>query len=351
VRVPILILLAALVVAAPASGQASPWAGAAAYSREHRGDAVLVLHGDSIVFEEYQNGYRGDTPHMLASGSKSFSCVIAVAAVQDGILSLDEPVANVLTEFRGDSLRERITVRHLLNLSSGLAPGTRGFDGGPIRLTRRADALAAPMLAPPGTVFRYGPSHFDVFGELMRRVLNGELPDEFLRRKVLAPIGMETLEWRRDREGMPMLPGGAFTTAREWAKFGKLIRDEGWWDGRQILDRALVRECTTPSPANPLYGLTFWLGSDASADLAERRGLARRGPAGAIPVIMAAGAGIQRLYILRDENLVVVRLGRQDPRWRDTDFLALVRPRRQGVPKTRTMQDGGGIHEKKAGSP
>src|SRR5688572_12531586 len=74
---------------------------AADYSRAHAGDAVLVLHGDRIVFEEYHNGYRAETPHMLASGTKSFSCAIAVVAIQDGLLSsFDEQVALTISEWR-----------------------------------------------------------------------------------------------------------------------------------------------------------------------------------------------------------------------------------------------------------
>jgi CubicO group peptidase (beta-lactamase class C family) len=315
---------------ASAQAQPDPWRAAAEYSRTLRGDALLVLRGDSIVFEEYQNGYRRDVPHMLASGSKSFSCAIAVAAIMDGILTLDESVAGTITEFRGDSLRERITVRQLLDLSSGLAAGTNGFAAGAIRSTRRADALRTPLLAPPGTTFTYGPTNFDVFGEMMRRKLGGEKPDAYLQRKVLDPIGMTGLEWRRDREGMPMLPGGAFTTAREWAKYGRLIRDRGRWGGATVLDAAMLTACTTPSSANPNYGLTFWLSSNSQEDLQQRTMQGQRvrrqgGQPAPLPVIMAAGAGIQRLYILRELELVVVRLGRAHPSWSDTEFLRLVR--------------------------
>jgi CubicO group peptidase (beta-lactamase class C family) len=314
---------------APLPAQATPWSAAAEYSRRHNGDALLVMRGDSIVFETYDSGYRATVPHMLASGSKSFVCALAVAAVSDGLLSLDEPVARTITEWQADAQRSQVTVRQLLHLTSGLAPGVTGFEGGPLGRTRRADAVSLPMQASPGTVFRYGPSHFDVFGELMRRKLNGEPPDAYLQRKVLDPIGMTGLHWRRDRENMPMLPGGAFTTAREWAKYGRLIRDEGRWGAARVLDAELLRECTTPGAVNASYGLTFWLSTSAAADLAAGQAQtlrARRAAASpAHDVIMAAGAGGQRLYVLRELDLVVVRLGRQDPRWLDSEFVRLLK--------------------------
>lgn len=324
-------LLAFATATSPAAAQTTDYSAAATYSRTHRGDALVVLRGDSIVFEEYQNGYRADSPHMLASGSKSFSCAIAIAAVKQGLLQLDEPVARTITEWAGDSIRERITVRMLLDLSSGLEAGVNAFDGGPLRFTLRSDAIRARVVSAPGTVFRYGPNHYDVFGELIRRKTKGETPDVFLQRNVLDRIGLTGLEWRRDREGMPALAGGAFTTAREWLKYGRLIRDEGRWQGEQILDRELLRECATPSPANSNYGLTFWLSTDAMADLAGRaraaspavRAQRGRRQAGELRLIMAAGAGVQRLYVLREHNLVVVRLGRADPSWSDAEFVRL----------------------------
>ncbi|MEX2282657.1 MAG: serine hydrolase domain-containing protein [Gemmatimonadota bacterium] len=302
---------------------------AADYSRAHAGDAVLVLHADQIVFEEYHNGYRADTPHMLASGTKSFSCAIAVAAIQDGLLSsFDEPVALTITEWRADSLKSKITIRHLLNLSSGLPAGPSGFEG--IRRQRNADAIGLTLVSKPGETFRYGSSHYHVFGEVMRGKLKGEATGAYLQRRVLDRIGLTGLRIIPDREGQSHLPGGGFATAREWAKFGQLMRDRGKWKGNEVLRPALLEQCFAPSPANADYGLTFWLSTNARndliADAMRARGRGRGQIVGnPVPVIMAAGAQNQRLYILRDLDLVVLRFGRQDLTYDDAHFLTLIR--------------------------
>lgn len=327
--------VAALSATAHSPGEQAGYRAAAAYSREHRGDAVLVVKGGRTVFEEYQNGYRRDQPHLLASGTKSFSCALAAAAIEDGLLSgWDEPAARTLPEWPRDPLKSRITVRHLLDLSSGLAPSQQLLQGPRVRDRNRA-ALGVEMLSAPGERFRYGPSHYYAFGEVLRRRLEprGESVMGYLERRVFRPIGMAATI-RTDAAGNPNLPGGGFATAREWAKFGRLLRDGGRWNGRQVLRADLLRECARPSAANPHYGLTLWL--DPSGDFertlaADRPRLRPRAAStravGAAPdgryrdVFMAAGAGQQRLYVIPGEDLVVVRFGRMDRGWSDEEFL------------------------------
>jgi CubicO group peptidase (beta-lactamase class C family) len=93
---------------------------AAAYNREHRGISMLVMRAGRIVFEDYPSGGAADRAHETASGTKSFCGIVAAAAVQDRLLGLDELAAETLPEWRDDPLRRRITIRHILSLTSGL---------------------------------------------------------------------------------------------------------------------------------------------------------------------------------------------------------------------------------------
>jgi CubicO group peptidase (beta-lactamase class C family) len=123
---------------------------ASRYSAEREGDAVLVFRHDSLVFEDYQNGYQAAAPHPLASGTKTFTCVLAALGQADGLLALDEPVGRTLPEFR-DGLKADVTIRELLNLTSGLEPDLSGSGSGAY-----ADAVLLPMVARPGQRFAYG---------------------------------------------------------------------------------------------------------------------------------------------------------------------------------------------------
>lgn len=347
---------------------------ASSYSKRFGGHALLVMLDGEIVFERYEEGWNASRRHPLASGTKSFVGVLAAAAVEDGLITWEQPVSSVIEEWRDDPRKSRITVRQLLDLSSGLDPadavlgsGGRGLIGrsiGADRGLRRgaaasgeramdkfAASIGVPMRDEPGTRFRYGPSHFFAFGEMLERVLDnarreGRLEDEsleaYLDRRVLAPIGLGGVSrgWGRDRAGNLNLPGGARLTAREWARFGEFVRRQGRVGGESgidvvVIDEAELRRCFEPSAANPAYGLTWWLPRVDAMEVAEvadgtigerllARGLQRqmsqvpdgegdRDSEPALRIWMAAGLGKQRLHVLPDDGLVVVRFGENFP--------------------------------------
>lgn len=312
-------------LAPPAVAQsASGLQAAARYSAEHEGDAVLVFRHDSLVFEDYQNGYDGRAPHPLASGTKTFTCVLAALGQADGLLALDEPVARTLPEFRSDSLKSRVTIRELLNLTSGLQPDLPGPGGGAY-----ADAALLPMVARPGQRFAYGGASFHVFGELMSRKLKGEDLVAYLRRRIFTPLGIDVEYWLRDQTGHPHLAGGAVMTAREWGRFGLLLLDKGRWNGKQLVPAAALAACGRGSAANPGYGLGVWLNTPVPTR-PPSRGVERVGRKDRLILApdlphdlwLAAGARGQRLYILPTPGLVVARLRHNTgPEYRDDVFL------------------------------
>ncbi len=285
---------------------------AADYSKQRLGVAILVMKGDKIVFEEYAIDAGGDMPWILASGTKSFSGVMLAAAIEDKLISgFDEKVADTITEWKTDKRKSQITLRQLLSLTSGIEAGQIGV------VPTYSEGILKPATHEPGTRFEYGPVPFQIFGEVMTRKLKpkNETVMVYLKRRILDPIGLNVAYWRTS-QGQPLLPQGATLTAREWVKFGLLLKNQGKWNGKQIVDAKLLAELTHGSKANPAYGLTFWLNSAGiGSSGGERPGLLSGNGIDAKPVegrpevYMAAGAGNQRLYIIPSEDLVVVRFG------------------------------------------
>ncbi len=355
---------------------------AAVYSAKHEGHGVLVLLNGEKVFERFETGWTSATPHPLASGTKSFSGTAAAVAIHDGLLSLDEKVSDTITEWQSDPRKSRVTVRQLLDLSSGLDPsndtlqparkrliGQRGPSTGPKAAppaddNRAAAAIDTELTAEPGTKFQYGPSNFYVFGELMKRKLADAKTGDadlvsYLNRKVLSPIGA-TARFNRDRAGNANLPGGCQVSATDWAKFGELIRHKGAHNGKQLIDPDQLRLLFEPSRANASYGLTWWLlradsetdpEDDLMADTLSRGDSKRREAVreqlrkrakrneelqlaketfrhlGKSDLgVMAAGLGKQRLYILPEFGLTIVRFGdlTGGKRYKDMEFLAMM---------------------------
>lgn len=325
---------------------------AAAYSAGKAGLSLLVQKEGKVVFEEYQNGQQPNQPHYLASGTKSFWGVAAACAVSDGLLKLDEKASDTLEEWKSNPRKARITVRHLLNFTSGLKPVERLFVKPQVK-NRYTFSVQSPALHEPGSVYRYDDVHLYCFGELLRRKLvgrakPGETPEDvlaYLKRRVFKPIGLEAKYWARDAAGNPALPYGAVLPAREWAKFGQLLLQNGTWEGKQIVPPQPLQECFQGSKANPAYGLTFWLNSTSQvgarvADVIAKQGRGSRSdvaavsahgiyPEGGSNLVMAAGAGQQRLYIIPAHKMVVVRQANRgfpprDSSLSDAEFLRLL---------------------------
>ena len=258
---------------------------ALAYAERHALQALVVQRGAEIVFERYGGGYDAAKPHALYSGTKSFWGVLAVAAEEDGLLALDEPVGNTLPSW-SDGEKAAVTLRHLLQLTAGIAFGGLGsavptFDA--------AEQVALRDV--PGSTFTYGGIPLQVFGAVLRAKLaaRGRSPNAYLRERVLDPAGVDVASWRTLKDGTEPLPTGAFLTARAWLTFGALVRD----GGREIVSRAALARCFAGSAANPRYGLAWWLS-----------------PLPAAPdIVYASGAGGQGLYVVPAHDAVVVKFG------------------------------------------
>lgn len=312
----------ALAQAEPLAIENAAYAEAADYSARHGGLALVVIEGDRVALAIGQNGHRVDEAHPLHGASESFWGPLAVAAEREEALDLDERVASTLHEWKGVRWKDEMRIRHLLEYTSGLESGVW-----PLLREEPANhyerALTLHMVAAPGERFQYGPSHLAVFGEVLRRKLapTGSDALAYLERRILDPIGLEIAGWERDAAGNPDLANGAKMAAGEWAKFGVLIRDRGEWRGAIVLDAKDVETCLEPGSVQPRFGLTLWL--DAGEPGATGSTAADRG--GREEVVMAAGAGNQRLYVIPSLDLVVARFGEDDRGWRDPDFLDRVR--------------------------
>lgn len=297
---------------------------AADYSSQNRGVSVLVMKGDKVVFEDYQNGHMADEPWPLFSGTKSFSGVMCAAAIEDKLISgFDEKVSDTITEWKSDPRKSKITIRQLLSLTSGLDAGQIG------RVPAYAEAIKSTASYDPGTHFEYGPVPFQTFGELMTRKLKpkNETVLAYLHRRILDPIGLNVGFWRMEN-GQPLLPQGANLTAREWVKFGLFMKNGGKWNGKQIVSKKLLDELVIGSKENPAYGISFWLNHPGKDPRGKPTNI---GPGseigasgitdGAADLYMAAGAGNQRLYIIPSMDMVIVRQGAFGP-WNDGTFMS-----------------------------
>lgn len=244
----------------------------------------------ALVCARYGDGYTGAKPHALYSGTKGFWGVLAAVAQDDGLLALDEPVADTIAEWRNDDSKSRVTLRQLLNLTSGF-----GFGGLGTAVPTYERALAMELRSEPGTKFAYGGIPLQVFGAVLQRKLSsrGLTPQAYLRERLLEPIGLRISSWRTLSDGTEPLPTGAFLSAHEWLKYGLLLVAGGAHNAQTVVRPESLDTCLRGSSANPRYGLGFWL--YRGADGAE--------------VFYASGAAGQAMYVIPKQATVIVRFG------------------------------------------
>src|SRR4029077_8520581 len=149
----------------------SDCANAAKYSESRHGSAVLVIQNGRTIFEHYANGGSANRRWPIFSGTKSFWGIAALAAAQEGLFRLDDPVSDTITVWKNDPRKSQITIRQLLSQTDGIEGASR-LQRSSIR-DRNAMAIALPSVAQPGSAFIYGPSHLQIFCELLRRKLRG----------------------------------------------------------------------------------------------------------------------------------------------------------------------------------
>jgi CubicO group peptidase (beta-lactamase class C family) len=315
--------------APPHAPAAEAMKAAADYSKSHTGQTMLVMFDGKVIFEQYDNGGAPDQRQNLASGAKSFIGAAAVAAVQDGLIQLDEPACENIPEWKDDPTKSTITYRQLLNMTSGLTRPTSDDE----KRSPLKQQMAMPMRAKPGEHFEYGGYQLEIFAYAVQQKLAPETFEQYLKRRIFDPIGIKFDPHRQANDGHPRTGPGEMT-ARDWAKFGEFIRREGNWNNQQILDPALLRDCFKGSKANPAYGSTWWLKSPVSeelirspsAEVMPSQGWDKIANCDWLPgdLVAAVGGVRQRLYIVPSLKLVIVRQGGRSEEFHDLEFLSLL---------------------------
>src|SRR2546423_11411364 len=217
---------------------------AAAYSGGAGGTSFLAIQNGQTMLERSVG-----EPHKIYSGTKAFWCFAALAAAEDGLLSLDEHVADTITSWQNDARKARVTIRQLLDFSCGLEPVFSLHNNDPG--DRDAIAIRAPLVASPGSAFIYGPSSLQVFHAVLKQKLQGESPTRYLERRVLHRLGLGSQRYFSDSAGNPLLAAGWLLSARQWSKLGEVVLN----GGAPVVTAGSIAQCWRGSGAKRAFSL------------------------------------------------------------------------------------------------
>lgn len=269
---------------------APDFSAAIAYARRHELHALAIEQRGKPLVHEFGDGFTSETPHPLYSGTKSFWGVAALCAAEDGLLALDEAVAETIASWRADAWKRRVTLRMLLTLTAGF-----GFGGLGANVPTYDRALAMPLRDEPGTRFSYGGIPLQVFGAVLARKLAGKsTPHEYLRERVLERARVRIPHWRKLSDGTQPLPTGASLHVADWLAYGRFV----------LTHRAAFLSCFQGSAVNARYGLAWWLGVRGAPN----------------DLVYASGSAGQALYLAPSLGVCIVHFGRSSS-YRHESFL------------------------------
>lgn len=263
--------------------------------------AYVIIKNDSIWFENYYDGFNEDSKSNSFSMAKSYVSGLMGKAIQEGyIKSLDQPVSDFLPEF-SEGKASKMTVGDLSSMSSGTNWDEAYYS--PLSITTRAyfdDDLEKVMLGlkvvdEPGQAFKYASGDTQMLAMVIEKATGKKLYD-YLTESFWKPLGCENATlWQVDSEDHDLVKAYCCiaSNAKDFARFGKLYKDHGKWNGNQILDSTFVEKSIKPRfPKSPEYGYGWWLKQQKGKDF-----------------FMMRGHLGQYVIVEPNDNIIIVRLG------------------------------------------
>ncbi len=235
--------------------------------------AFVVIKNDSIIHEQYWDGYSEDSHTNSFSMAKSFTSILIGCAIDDGLIkNIDQLVGDFLPEFKGAE-KGKITVKHLLTMSSGINfdedyvnplayPGAAYYGSDLKKLTYKYKVTSEP-----GKKFVYLSGNTSLLGFVLEKA-TGKTVADYASEKLWKPIGAKNSAlWTLDHEGGMEKAYCCFNSnARDFARIGKLFLDSGKCNGKQVISTEYVLNSIKPADLiddfgkkNVKYGYSWWL--------------------------------------------------------------------------------------------
>jgi len=265
--------------------------------------AFLIIKNDSIWYENYAEDYGLLSKTNSFSMAKSITVTLLGKAIKDGyIKDLNQPVGDFFPDFNKGK-QAKLTVGDLASMSSGLdwdedyynpfSQTARAYFGNDIR----KEALNLKVVEEPGMSFKYLSGNSILLGMTIEKA-TGKPLSYYLSESFWRPLGMaDNALWQLDSEesGMEKAYCCIASNARDFARFGKLYKNHGKWNGKQIIDSLFVNTVTKARfKDSPEYGYGFWLVDYKGKDIFYMRGILG-----------------QYVIVIPEDELIIVRLGHE----------------------------------------
>lgn len=269
--------------------------------------SFLLIQNDSILYEQYWNGYDSLTLSGSFSVAKTIVGILVGIAVDEGkIKSLDDKVGSYLPEFNSND-NSGLTIRHLLMMSAELnwdesynspfASTTKTYYGTDITQA----VLKLKVVGQPGKRFNYQSCNTELLALVLEKATGKTLSD-YASEKLWQPMGAEnTALWSLDhKDGHEKAYCCFNSTARDFARLGYLFLHHGNWKGKQLVSEQYAKASVSPAPilnedgtkSCDFYGYHWWITNRKGHEIFYARGILG-----------------QYVIAIPDKNAIMVRLG------------------------------------------
>ena len=278
--------------------------------------SLVIAREGAIAAEYYATNHGPDKWTDSASMMKTVTALLCGIAIAEGrIKTLDEPAATYLPAWRRDG-RAKITIRHLLQMHSGLRPDGKYEDpfSDACYLALGTDARyvveGSPLVTTPGSRYDYNNINYQALGMVLEAA-TGRRYAQYLSEKLWIPLGnSDAAVWLDKKGGQARTFGFLFANAHDWLRLRQLVLERGRLGKKQLVPAEWIDFMCTPSPTEPTYGAGLYTGVDDSED----QPFPYRG------VVAFNGKDKQRVYVLPKERLLILRVGPQVKGWDDGYF-------------------------------
>lgn len=275
------------------------------YLENNKTVAFLIIKNDTIQYEKYFKGYDQQSIVPSFSMAKSVTSILIGCAIDEGLIqSVDEPITNYIPELKKNGL-DKVTIKHLLQMTSGIDfnesyvnpfGDAASFYYG---LNLRKVIGKMKLKTEPGKQFDYVSGNTQLLGLVLERAIKNKTITAYLQEKLWTPLGMEyDASWSIDRkkEGLEKTFCCINARARDFAKIGRLYKNKGNWNGKQIVSQQWVEASTkldTTAGSVRFYQYQWWLPTPGEDFMAE-------------------GILGQFIYVHPSKDLIIVRLGKKE---------------------------------------
>ena len=277
--------------------------------------AIVVLRDGEVVLESYWGGWGRDTAGPIHSVGKSMVSVLVGMAIEKGFIDdVEVSASRYLEEWQGTP-KEKISIRHLLSMTSGLYMDrpNRMILRGMFSRDERSMATRLELEHDPGSRWAYHHPAYKLLHSILEEATGKSFPN-LARDWLFVPLGMEQAKVSTGRFKKKHYKS-IQCSALDLSKFGQLLLQEGKWNEESLVTPSYLKRAMKPSQhLNPSYGFLFWLNAGEGHRLPNMRSedVTLLGPL--LPdvpkdTIGALGAKDQKCYVIPSQKVVIVRLG------------------------------------------